>query len=122
MAKFKDIDKVLELVAKTGDKVIIMSETQEPMVIMGFRDYDHLLISAAGVNHLTEAQLMDKINRDIAIWKAAQPDANYNLDEFRVDELAKKWVDSPKTEPKVEENTTDLPAEEEDKYYIEPVD
>lgn len=49
MASFKQMDKVLSLVAKTGDKVIVVSEAQEPYVIMTFSEYDRLLLGNSGL-------------------------------------------------------------------------
>lgn len=122
MTNFKQIDKVLDLVAKTGDKVIVVSATQDPYVIMTFQDYDRMVLANSGVNHLTEEELLNKINRDIAVWKAAQEDDGYSLDEFKVDDLDKVPSSVTDNVKKPSENTENIESEEDDKYYIEPVD
>ena len=130
---YKKLDKVLALVAKTGDKMIVVSETHDPYVVMSLNDYDHLLTGSAAVNELTEEQLLDKLNRDIAIWKSAQESTDeYSLDQFKVEDLDKAVVKPEKILEETEEtkentsenkaNVDDSSIEESDKYYIEPVD
>lgn len=124
MANYKQMDKVLELAAKTGDKVIVLSDHHDPYVVMTVKEYEALLHNSSTVGSLTEEQLLDKINRDIALWKASQEDlGDYSLDQFRVDSIRKGESEEPRTE-KVPENldVENLNAPEEDKYYIEPVD
>ncbi|MBT6691267.1 hypothetical protein HOB10_02970 [Candidatus Parcubacteria bacterium] len=124
MANYKQMDKVLELAAKTGDKVIVLSENHDPYVVMPVKEYEVLLQGSSTVDGLTEEQLLDKINRDIAVWKSSQDDLeDYNLDQFKVESLkkvdvSKKAVDNKVQEPKIEK----VEVEEEDRYYIEPVD
>ena len=124
MANYKQMDKVLDLAAKTGDKVIVMSENHDPYVIMTVKEYEALLHSSSTVNGLTEEQLLDKINRDIAVWKASQDDvSDYNIDQFKVDAI-KKADDAHKNTDKHHEHGKNdkVEPEEEDRYYIEPVD
>ncbi|PLX26365.1 hypothetical protein C0580_00220 [Candidatus Parcubacteria bacterium] len=124
MANYKQMDRVLDLAAKTGDKVIVMSDNHDPYVVMTVKEYEALLHNSSTVGNLTEEQLLDKINRDIALWKASQEDlGDYSLDQFRVDSIRKGESEEPRTE-KVPENldVENLNAPEEDKYYIEPVD
>ncbi len=111
MSDYKKIDQVLDLVAKTGDRVIVVSDKHDPYVIMSTSEYESLLHSSSELNNLTEEQLLDKINRDISVWRSSQEDlSEYNLDQFKADTEKKE----EKPEEKVEV--------EEDKYYIEPVD
>jgi hypothetical protein len=124
MANYKQMDRVLDLASKTGDKVIVMSDNHDPYVIMTVKEYEALLHGSSTVSELSEDQLLDKINRDIAVWKASQDDlGDYELDQFKVDSLRKEDekpqsdsvnIDEIKTEP--------IKIEEDDKYYIEPVD
>lgn len=111
------MDKVLALAARTGDKVIVLSETNEPFVVMTVKEYESLLHGATDINKLTEDELLDKINRDIAVWKASQEEtaSDYDLDQFKIDALKKPEIQA---EPKIEA----IKAEEDDKFYIEPVD
>lgn len=129
MANYKQMDKVLDLASKTGDKVIVLSDNHDPYVIMPVREYEALLHGPSSVKGLSEDQLLDKINRDIAVWKASHEHLDdYSLEDFRVDTLrkdddlprSKAGKDSKKESDKI---TVDKSAvAEEDRYYIEPVD
>lgn len=124
MANYKQLDKVLDLAAKTGDKVIVMSDSHDPYVVMTVKEYEALLHGSSSVKDLSEDELLDKINRDIAVWKASQGDlGEYNLDQFKVDTIRKEDAED-KNEEKPEEKATvdNNTVEEDDKYYIEPVD
>lgn len=124
MANFKNLEKVLELTAKTGDKVIVISETHEPFVILALKEYQALMTHNTNLQELTEQELLEKINRDIAVWKASQEDlsVDYNLDQFKVESK------NPSVEPVVASSNIfskplDTPEpEEEEKYYIEPIE
>lgn len=123
---YKQFDKVLDLAAKTGDKVIVMSESHDPYVVMTVTEYEGLLRNYDSVKNLSEEELLDKINRDIAVWKASQDDLDdYELSQFRVDSLKKE--DTKKEEIKYDklpaspDNDTSENINDEDKYYIEPV-
>ncbi|MCB9802493.1 hypothetical protein H6761_00550 [Candidatus Nomurabacteria bacterium] len=126
---YQKLDKVLALVAKTGDKIIVVSETHDPCVVMSLSDYDHLLTSSASLDDLTEEQLMNKINRDIAIWKAAQTEeiqsnGAYDLDQFKLDNFSKNQENLAETDS-LEISKADVDnssVAEEEKYYIEPID
>ncbi len=91
MAFANQIEEVLKLIAETGDRCIVISEGHEPYVIMDIEQYRTLLKSAAGrekVANLTEAELLDKINQDIAEWRESRTEdlAEYELSQFRVDQ------------------------------------
>ncbi len=126
---YQKLDKVLALVAKTGDKIVVVSENHEPYVVMSLADYEALLTSSHALHDLTETELMNKINRDIAIWKAAQADENqmssdYNLEQFKLDAFNQNQTENaPETQDSEEKIDVDKSsAEEEEKYYLEPVD
>lgn len=124
MPNYKQIEKVLDLAAKTGDKVIVLSDNHDPYVLMSVKEYEALLHGPSSVKGLSEDQLLDKINRDIAIWKASQDDLNdYSLEDFRVETLRKDSKDNTKPEVTGTEDVIDKQGLEEDnKYYIEPID
>lgn len=128
MANFKNLEKVLELTAKTGDKVIVISETHEPFVILALKEYQALMTHNTNLQELTEQELLEKINRDIAVWKASQEDlsVDYNLDQFKVDPKDKSSETASQASPifqKPLDTPVEIPeAEEEEKYYIEPVE
>jgi hypothetical protein len=124
MTNYKQMDKVLELIAKTGDRVIVVSEHHDPYVLMTIKEYEALLRGSSAVNTLTEDELLDKINRDIAIWKTSQDDLkDYSLDQFKVDSLRKNVKTTKAVENKPTDQAVDnLANQDDDKYYIEPID
>ena len=124
MPNYKQIEKVLDLASKTGDKVIVLSDTHDPYVVMSVKDYEALLHGPSSVKGLSEDELLDKINRDIAIWKASQDNlADYSLEDFRVETLRKDSKDKEKPVTTTTENIIDTPDfEEANKYYVEPID
>lgn len=117
MANFKNLEAVLNLVASTGDRVIIVSESHEPFMIMSLFDYQALLSKIEPKKQPNTAPNLDKINQDIALARTESNDlslpADYSLDQFKVDTPAETAVKQANTEPVVIE---------EEKYYIEPVD
>lgn len=124
MSNYKQMDKVLDLAAKTGDKVIVLSDHHDPYVLMTVKEYESLLHGPSSVKDLSEDELLSKINRDIAIWKASKDDLDdYSLEDFKVDTLRKdvKKEENPnKDGDKITVDKSVVP--EDDRYYIEPVD
>ncbi|MFH1413080.1 MAG: hypothetical protein ABIG10_03605 [bacterium] len=88
------LEKIIDLIRKTGEKLVIYgsSEDNDFYVILALKDYEKLISGNMGVRNLTEQELADKINRDIAIWKSEQDqhdfDLNYNdfKDEHNADD------------------------------------
>jgi len=68
------LKKVLDLSKKTGDRVIVFNQdnSDDTYVVMSLNDYEKLAVGKNEVRGLTEDELLDKINRDIAIWKSDQ--------------------------------------------------
>jgi len=66
--------RAINLAKKTGDKLLVFdsSRPEDVYVVMSLNDYENLVMSKSLVHGLTEDQLLDKINRDIAIWKSGQ--------------------------------------------------
>ncbi len=80
---FTGIGKITNLIKKTGDKAIIVDANGEPTyVIMTVFDYERLVLGHSEVRGLTEEELLDKINRDIAIWKGSQELENLPIDQY----------------------------------------
>lgn len=143
------INRVIKLVRRTGDKAVIMdNESDSVMMLMDLDAYEKMLENSGRVETLTEEELMDRINRDVAVWRA------YN-DKERSEKLADEEVveqkPAVKPMPIMEEkrpalaknnsfaptedadlrNTPILPVdsasdimaeEEEEKFYLEPVE
>ena len=68
------LQRLIHLINKTGDKLIVFDQLEPDncYVISSLSDYEHIVKEGNGVQGLTEDELIDKINRDIAIWKNGQ--------------------------------------------------
>ncbi|RLC37260.1 hypothetical protein DRH27_04020 [Candidatus Falkowbacteria bacterium] len=65
------LQKAIDLARKTGDRLIVYnSEKKDIFVVMSLDEYENLVIGKSEVRNLTEDELLDKINRDVAIWKS----------------------------------------------------
>ncbi len=68
------LKKAIDLARKTGDRLIVydLNTGDSPFMVMSLDEYEKLVTQKSGVRGLTEDELLDKINRDIAIWKSEQ--------------------------------------------------
>ncbi len=68
------LERLINLINKTGDKLIVFdpSNPDAAYAIMGVSEYEKLAKTSGAVKRLTEDELIDKINRDIALWKEGQ--------------------------------------------------
>ena len=68
------LQKAIKLAKKTGDRLIVFdpANTELTYVVMTLDDYERIVVKKSEVRGLTEDELLDKINRDIAIWKSEQ--------------------------------------------------
>jgi len=68
------LQKAINLAKKTGDKLIVFdsAKPENVFVVLSLKDYENLVLGKSEVRGLTEDELLDKINRDIAIWKSDQ--------------------------------------------------
>jgi len=66
------LQKAINLAKKTGDRLIVLDPAKEDsaFVVMSIEQYEDLTLGRGSVRDLTEDQLLDKINRDIAVWKS----------------------------------------------------
>ncbi|MFA7662531.1 MAG: hypothetical protein WCX88_01265 [Patescibacteria group bacterium] len=111
----KSIKKVIGLIRKTGDRMIIFDQEGFSYVLMSVEDYEDLLLARSGVAGLTEEELLDKINREIAVWKSNQEDDA--LDEFEPlkEDNIEKILDEELSK-KIGDEEADDSA-----YYVEPL-
>lgn len=98
----KNLQKILELINQTGDRFIFEDEKGSLFVISSVADYEKLIFRDKEVKSLSEEELLNKINKDIAVWKEAQQAEEIEKDLSQMDDFKEK--------------------EDEDRYYFEPVD
>lgn len=84
--------------------MVLPENGDEPFVLMSLPEYERLALGRASVADLTENELLDKINRDIAVWKSQQ-----EADESEDNDWEDEW-----------DEDYDL-AEEDDPYYLENI-
>jgi hypothetical protein len=101
-----DFDRLLDLSERTGDTLIVYDRMEgNHKVVMSIDKYEDLVtdhddfdFEDHDVRGLSEGQLIDKINRDIAVWRS-----NRELDD--------KWLKDEMIEEEIVENNFD-PFEE----------
>ena len=104
-----DIKKLINLIEKTGDRLVVIDRVGNPAyVIMGFSAYEKLIEGKAEISDLTEDELLEKINRDVSIWRSSQEEAK--LQEFET------------LEQVLQKEEQEEVRDEGEKYYFEPVE
>ena len=125
------LQKAINLAKKTGDKLIVFdsAKPENVFVVLSLKDYENLVLGKSEVRGLTEDELLDKINRDIAIWKSDQEEEqNFDMipDYFR--ELPAKEESAEKAIRKSGNKSWTIPSRrkinaeeiiEEDRQYLE---
>jgi len=102
-----NFEKIFRLVQRTGEKCIFYdTSTDDHFVIMPLCEYERLIDEDNDIMDLTQAELLDKINRDIAMWKAAQ------------EEETPDWLDDDFTN----KNRVNIDDISDDKFYLEPLE
>jgi len=89
---------IVRTLRQIGHEVVIM-DAEETYVVMPIRRFNELLDTHKQVRHLSEEELVEEINRQVAEWRAGQ-------ETF-----------TPEPEQKAMETKND-----EDTFYIEPVE
>lgn len=73
------LKRAINLIKKTGDKLLVADVDEKVYALMNLDEYEDLLLKKSEVRGLTEEELIDKINRDVAIWKSENRDLeNYS--------------------------------------------
>ncbi len=118
-----NMQKVVNLIRKTGDKAIILDENGDPgFVIMSIGDYENLVIGKSGVQGLTEEELLDKINRDIAVWKDIKETREMDIDQYDFAKDIGGVIEDDYLSKFGENYFVGSEQKEEERYYFEPVE
>jgi len=105
----KSLENIINLIKKTGDKCIILNQGKPSYVIMGVKDYEDLVLHRYQIKDLTREELLDKVNKEVAIWRASQTEEDLEKFNFS-DDLERK------------REKQEISKEEETKYYPEPLE
>ena len=106
-----NLEQIVRLMKKTGDKFIVNAEG-ENFVILPIDQYERMIDVQAGnklTHELTEDELIERINDEIAQWRMTQ-NSEKELNSY----ISKN--DLKNGNEKQAEN------EDEDEYYLEPVE
>ncbi|NQU77502.1 hypothetical protein HQ544_02280 [Candidatus Falkowbacteria bacterium] len=99
MQQESELQNVIDLIERTGDKAVVLENGRPAYVLMRLRDYEGLILGKSGVQGLTKDEMQDKINREIAIWKSDQEKLNQleeeipEIPDFRDSELVTRDSD-----------------------------
>ncbi len=117
------IDKILDLAKKTNSNIIVLNANQEPAyVIMDFEAFERLGQNSASLASLSEEQLLDKVNSEIASWKAANKGKEFeDWTEIAEKEVEKKPEENQKNWLNSAKKVSDDIKSAQD-YFFEPVD
>ena len=76
------LQKAINIVLRTGDRLVVVNEnSDESYVIMNLDEYEKLTRKEKKTSNLTEEKLVDKINRDISLWKSQQNDEEQAIED-----------------------------------------
>lgn len=99
------LERFLNLAKKTGDRLIVYdSQTEQGTVLLNIDEYEELLEKNdptpwedfEDVRDLSEGELIDKINRDIAIWRSSRElDEQFEREQMLEEQLAETPLDDP---------------------------
>lgn len=105
-----NLKKIIQLMKKTGDRCVVFdSHANETFVVMSLSEYETLIDKHQEISTLTEIEFLDRINREIAIWKSAQEEESFSDSEFPLIKKDDDIHDKKKTA-------------DEDVFYFEPID
>lgn len=107
-----NLDRLIKLAKKTGSTLIIHDEEKGDMVMMDLDSYEDLIEKqdecscedfSYGNEYLyemSEGELLDKINRDISIWRSYQEEEEKSI---RDEILAEDLTENPPIDPFAED-------------------
>ena len=79
----EQLQKAINLAKRTGDRIIVFDNlrTEDAFVIMDLDCYEKMLDSQEEIRSLTEDELLDRINRDVALWRNESNQNSEDLSE-----------------------------------------
>lgn len=118
-----NLEKIIELIKRTGDRCIIIDSHGNPAyVALSFDEYNKLIAGSSNLAELSEDEMLDKINRDVATWRASQQEQQ--LKDWDSLENAIQETKGGKTEVQEAENSLNKEEnqDKENQYYFEPIE
>lgn len=137
---WESLNKIIKLIEKTGDKCVILDENKQPFVIMGLSEYEKLNFKRNEVSNLSQGELLDKINREIAVWRAVNKEKDIDLSSLDITEEKKDnkvdYIEEKNNPSQIVQQTDNFSSnidnvdidtktevnKDNDEYFIEPLD
>lgn len=141
------LDKLMNLLKRTGDRLAVLDKDNDNvLMMMSIEEYERLLSGNEAWEELDEGEMLDKVERDIARWREhhdwedeydeedsdetlVKLDENFNPiadEEIEPEEIQENIELNKETETEkfgTVESLADVPQdEEEEKFYIEPIE
>lgn len=131
------LERAFKLVKKTGDKAIVFEkDSDDAVVLMNLEGYENLLEAGnrSDITDLTEEELMEKINKDVAVWRAFNEKNHAEMEIYsRPPDVKREEFAMPAERPSAqnfaapeEEVLKNIPRETqettEEKFYLEPIE
>lgn len=79
------LQRAIYLIKKTGDKLLVADNSNNVYAVMNLDEYEEMIVNKSEVRGLTDDELVDKINRDIAIWKSDKYDEKIDFEDEEID-------------------------------------
>jgi len=118
------LNKVFDLIQRTGDRCIVLSpDGQSAFAVLSLDEYERIMFRKSEVATMSEDELLDKINRDIAIWKSQQEIDDEEADRELGPPVSSPVGDQDYSYPQTTSQFDDWDSDEddEDEYYFEAV-
>ena len=74
------LEKIIDLAKRTGDKVIVMPEFGEPFAMVPLEQYEEMTESKIDYAGMTEEEILNRVNSEISLWKQAQREIGLSSD------------------------------------------
>lgn len=64
------LNRLLQLINRTGDRLVVLDrDTDATVVMMEVDEYEKLLNGGPRLEDMSESDILDKINREVAVWR-----------------------------------------------------
>lgn len=88
------LNRLLKLINRTGDRLVILDkETETAIVMMEIDEYEKILNGGPRLEDMSESDILDKINREVAIWREKNI-ANSAISEQEEESVVPKPVEA----------------------------
>ena len=119
------MEKIISLIKRTGDRCVVVDVEGNPLYVMlSLTEYEKLISGSENLAALNEDEMLDKITRDVAIWRASQQEQQ--LRDWDSVENAISEAKGTQAVPPVANVENSLNKEDkkqkEDQYYFEPIE